>query len=66
MILRLKKFLLVIWKILRHFFNTFTADDKYSLLNIANLTQPIQTQLFAKQKNFFSIFFVSFEILIKF
>ena len=66
MILRLKKFLLVIWKILRHFLNTFTADDKYSLLNIANLTQPIQTQLFGKQKNFFSIFFVSFEILIKF
>ena len=25
--------------------NTFTVDDKYSVLNRDNLTQPIQTQL---------------------
>ena len=29
-----------------------TADDKYSLLNRDNLTQPIPTQLSQKQKAF--------------
>ena len=29
-----------------------TADDKYSLLNRDNLTQPIRTQLSQKQKAF--------------
>ena len=32
--------------------NTFTADDKYSLLKRDNLTQPIQMQLSKKQKFF--------------
>ena len=45
-----KKFVLVIWKMLRLFVNTLTADDKYSLLNRDNLTQPIQLQLPQKQK----------------
>ena len=31
------------------FVNTLTADDKYSLLNRDNLTQPIRTQLSQKQ-----------------
>ena len=30
-----------------------TADDKYSLLNRDNLTQPIPTQFSQKQKAFF-------------
>ena len=30
-----------------------TADDKYSLLNRDNLTQPIPTQLSQKQNAFF-------------
>ena len=34
------------------FVNTLTADDKYSLLNIDNLTQPIRTQLSQKQTAF--------------
>ena len=34
------------------FVNTLTADDKYSLLNRGNLTQPIRTQLSQKQKAF--------------
>ena len=34
------------------FVNTFTADDKYSLLNRDNLTQPIRTQLSKKQTAF--------------
>ena len=37
---------------LRLFVNTLTADDKYSLLNRENLTQPIQMQLCNKQKTF--------------
>ena len=54
-----KKSLLVICKIVGLFVNTLVADE-YSLLNIDNLTQPIQMQLSQKQKtlsNFFSIFF---------
>ena len=35
---------------LRLFVNTLTADDKYSLLNRDNLTQPIQILLSQKQK----------------
>ena len=41
------------------FYNTVTADDKYSLLNRDNLTQQIQMQLAQKQKTlsqFFSAF----------
>ena len=37
-----------------------TADDKYSLLNRDNLTQPIPTQLSQKQ-NAFSEFFLGFS-----
>ena len=40
--------------------NTLTADDKYSLLNRDNLTQPIRTQLSQKQKAF-SEFFLAFS-----
>ena len=39
-------------KILRLFVNTLTADDKYSLVNRDNLTQPIQILLSQKQKTF--------------
>ena len=41
------------------FVNTLTADDQYSLLKGDNLTQPIGTQLFQKQKDF-SQFFLAF------
>ena len=34
------------------FVNTLTADDKYSLLNRDNLTQPIRTPLSQKHKAF--------------
>ena len=34
------------------FLNLFSADDKSSLLNRDNLRQPIQIQLFEKQKTF--------------
>ena len=38
------------------FFNTLTADNKYSLRNRKNLRQPIQLQLFKKQKIFSQFF----------
>ena len=44
--------MLVLSKILRLFVNTLTDDDKYSLLNRDNLTQPIQILLSWKQKTF--------------
>ena len=46
--LTLKKSLLVTWEILRLFVNILTADDKYSLVDSDNLTQPIQIQLSQK------------------
>ena len=42
------------------FVNKLTADDKYSLLNRDNLTQPIGTQLFQKEKAS-SEFFLAFS-----
>ena len=33
-----------------------TADDKYSLLNRDNLTQPIRTHIISKTKAFFRFF----------
>ena len=44
-----KKSVLEIFRILRLFVNTLSADAKYSLLNRDNLTQPIQIQFFQKQ-----------------
>ena len=34
------------------FLNILTADDKYSLFNRDDLRQPIQMQLFHKEKTF--------------
>ena len=43
---------LVICKIFTTFVNTLSANDKYSLVIIDNLTQQIQIQLSLKQKTF--------------
>ena len=59
-VVHFKKSVLVIRKILRLFFNTFTADDKHYLLNSDNLGELIQMQLSQKQKNFCQF---SFEFL---
>ena len=48
--------LLVICEILGLFVNSCTANDMYFLCNSGNLLQPIQTQLFKKQKKIFSFF----------
>ena len=45
---------------LRQLFNTLSADGKYSLLSIDNLTQPIQMDLSQKQKIFSTFFFFAF------
>ena len=42
----------MIQKILRHFVNTLTVNDKHYILNRDNLTQPIQKPLPQKQKTF--------------
>ena len=52
--------LLVIHKILRLFANTLTVDDKHYLLNRDNLRQPIQMQLYQKQKQISEFFFFQF------
>ena len=56
----------MIWKILGLFVDTLIADNKFSLPNSGNLTQPIQMQLSKKQKNYFSIFFSILEFTLSF
>ena len=48
--------MLVLFKILKLLVNTFTDDDKYSLLYRENLTQPIEILLSQKPKTFSHIF----------
>ena len=60
--MELQKSLLETWKLFSRFFNTLTADDKYSLINRDKLMQTIQMHLSQKQKifsHFFSAFFES-------
>ena len=49
----------MICKILRLFVNTFTAYDKYSVVNKQDLRTPIDMQLSRKQKGF-SQYFATF------
>ena len=48
------------------FVNTLTADDQYSLLNRDNLTQPIRTKLFQKQKPFSRLFLAYLKFTLNF
>ena len=60
--MELQKSLLETWNIFSPFFNTFTADDKYSLIRRENWMQTFQMNLSQKQKvfsEFFSAFFES-------
>ena len=61
-----KKSLLVIHKILSHFVNTFTADDKHYLLNRDNLAERIQMQLSQKQKTFSQFSFAFLKSILNF
>ena len=56
----------MIYKILRLFVNTLTANDKDYLLNRDNLTQPIQMQLSQKQKTFSEFFFAFLKSILNF
>ena len=58
--------LLLIYKILRLFVNTLTADDKHHLLNRGNLAQPVQMQLSQKQKTFSEFFSGFYESSLNF
>ena len=58
-----KKSLLVTCKISRLFPNTLSANDKYSLLNRDNLTQPIKMQVSRKQKIFSGFFLRSSNVI---
>ena len=51
---------------LRLVFNTFTGDEKYSLLNKDNLTQPFRMQISHKQKAFSGIFFAILKFVLNF
>ena len=53
--MELQKSLLETWNFFSRFFNTFTADDKYSLISRDNWMQTIQKHLSQKQ-NIFSQF----------
>ena len=60
--MELQKSLLETWKFFSRFFNTLTANDKYSLISRDNWMQTIQVHLSQKQKifsQFFSEFFES-------
>ena len=47
----------LVWSdILRLFVNTLTDDNKYSLCNVHNFKQQVQTPLSQKQKNFCGYF----------
>ena len=58
--------MLVLCTILRLFVNTLTPDDKYSLINRRNFTQPIQILLSKKQKIFSEIFSSFFKYTFNF
>ena len=57
--MELQKSLLETWKFFSRFFNTFTADDKYSLISRDNWMPTIQMHLSQKQ-NIFPLFFGAF------
>ena len=57
--MELQKSLLETWNFFSRFFNTFTADDKYSLISRDNWMQISQMHLSQKQ-NVFSQFFAGF------
>ena len=53
-------------KILRLFVNRLTVDEKHYLLNRNNLAQPIQIELFRKEKSFSEFFFLFLKSILIF
>ena len=64
--IELEESLLVICKMLRLFLNTFTADDKYSVLNRDYLTKAFQKELSKKPKSFSELFCAFFKSRLNF
>ena len=64
--MELQKSLLETWKFFSRFFNTFTADDKYSLISRDNWMQTIQMHLSQKQNIFPPFFGAFFESALNF
>ena len=56
----------MIQKILRLCVNSLTVDEKHYLLTRDNLMQPIQIELYQKEKTFFEIFFAILTSIINF
>ena len=56
----------MIHKILTLFANTLIVDEKHYLLNTDNLTEPIQMQLYQKQKSFAEFFFAFSKSILNF
>ena len=52
--------------ILRLFVNSLTVDEKHYLLTRDNLMQPIEIELYQKEKTFFEIFFAILTAIINF
>ena len=65
-IIELQKSLLDTWKFFTPFFNTLTADEKYSLISRDKWMQTIQMHLSLKQKIFSDFFPAIFESAINF
>ena len=64
--MELQKSLLETWKFFSRFFNTLTADDKYSLISRDNWMQTIQMRLSQKEKIFSKFFSAFFESALNF
>ena len=64
--MELQKSLLEMWKFFSRFFNTLTADDKYSLISRDNWMQTIQMRLSQKQNIFPAFFSAFFESALNF
>ena len=56
----------MIHKILTLFADTLIVDEKHYLLNTDNLTEPIQMQLYQKQKSFPEFFFAFSKSILNF
>ena len=65
-IIPLKKSLLVIHKILRHFVNTLAVDENHYLLIRDNLRETIHIELSPKQKTFLQFFFAFLKSILNF
>ena len=63
-VIELQKSLLDTWKFFRPFFNTSTADDKYSLISKNKWMQTIQMHLSQKPKIFSELFYAFFEFVL--